>query len=62
MPPSPEEVADNDGGEGADMHSAAMAAAAVVWRYEMKPREMRALAELGLRMEAFQGESWWSSL
>lgn len=33
-----------------------MAAATVVWRYEMKPREMRALAELGLRMEVFQGE------
>lgn len=28
---------------------------AVVWRYEMKPSERRALAALAVRMEAFQG-------
>jgi len=43
---------DNHGGEGA---AAATAAAAAVWRYEMKPREIRELARLGSRMEAFQG-------
>lgn len=56
MPLSAEEATGDDSGEGADKLSAAMAVASVVWRYEMKPRDMRALAELGLRMEAFQGE------
>eukprot|EP00903_Cladosiphon_okamuranus_P014428 g13389.t1 len=55
IPPPMEEATSNDGGEEASKHAAAMATAAVVWRYVMKPREMRALAELGLRMDVFQG-------
>lgn len=53
VPPSTgtEAELDNHGVQGAD----AAAAGAAVWRYEMKPREIRALARLGSRMEAFQG-------
>ena len=57
VPPATDTEPDTHGGDGAAAAaaSAAAAAAASVWRYEMKPREIRALSDLGLRMEAFQG-------
>lgn len=53
-PPTGDHIA--PGGDDAKQPSSGIPPqAAVVWRHEMKPSEMRAVAGLVLRMEAFQG-------